>query len=69
LYKSLDSWGTATRYGILKGAYLKQDMEKVEKVQRRATKMTSGIQGFELPGQAEVVWNNNTRKKGSAEET
>src|SRR6218665_1124214 len=33
------SWNTASRYG---SPYLKQDMEKLEKVQRRATKMIQG---------------------------
>src|SRR6218665_2572831 len=37
--RSSSSWNTASRYG---SPYLKQDMETLEKVQRRATKMIQG---------------------------
>src|SRR6218665_3269388 len=43
--------------------YLKQDMEKLEKVQRRATKNESGLQGFELRGKVDKVWDNNAGEK------
>ena len=43
--------------------YLKKDMEKLEKVERRATKMIRWLHGFELRGTVYKVWANNAGEK------
>ena len=40
--------------------YLKQDMEKLEKLQRRATQMIQGYNWFELRGKVDKARTNNT---------
>ena len=57
------SWNTACTYGFqVWNPYLKQDMKKLEKVQKEPQN-DSGFQGFELRGKVAKVCTNNTGEK------